>query len=304
MSVSTVDKSICKRSMDCKVSSSQVCTFLCYRISLTRTPNVLVSSGAWTVSQLVNVKLNSVTFEDILTKTQSKVTSSWTSQTCSTSITSGGTLSSLQQNNCSFSSSSTKQALFSNSSSLCIGAVKSIFYTVQHEATAAGTITAILADVVVTDVPLTYRDEATQLHQSFGIKYVSVNSEGKSSDNGNLVTRARSGNPGYILGKPVLYGFANSTKTIDELISGLTAPISTASNVCPTSTSTIVKNPTAFGYDSVTGCTMHLTRQQLIDFCCTGAPGTCLDNSVYSVKEQSPYTSSTGRPYFLNFTQG
>ena len=107
------------------------------------------------------------------------------------------------------------------------------------------------------------------------------------------------------MGFPVLYGFANGTKLIKELTTGLTVPTSTSSNVCPEDYSSVTTTSTSFGYDSITGCSMNLNRQQLINFCCTGAPGTCLDNSVIQNIQNSPFVSSTnGRPYFLNFTNG
>jgi hypothetical protein len=107
------------------------------------------------------------------------------------------------------------------------------------------------------------------------------------------------------MGAPVLYGFPNGSSFINELLTGMTVPVSTSTNVCPTSVSEIVDTVTSFGYDSITGCSMNFNRQQLIDFCCTGAPGTCLDNSVIQTIQSSPFIDkSNGHPFFLNFTDG
>jgi hypothetical protein len=72
------------------------------------------------------------------------------------------------------------------------------------------------------------------------------------------------------------------------------------------SSSAVASISTAFGYDTMTGCTVTLTRSQLKDFCCTGASsGTCLANSFSTDISESPYISvSSGLPYFLNFTAG
>ena len=62
--------------------------------------------------------------------------------------------------------------------------------------------------------------------------------------------RLRSGNPGYVIGLPVLYGFLNSNyDTIEELVVGFTVPSSFApynpespklfgKSICPTSSYT------------------------------------------------------------------
>jgi hypothetical protein len=107
------------------------------------------------------------------------------------------------------------------------------------------------------------------------------------------------------MGAPVLYGYPNGTSFISELVTGMTVPVSTSTNVCPTSVSEILDTATSFGYDSITGCSMNFNRQQLINFCCTGAPGTCLDNSVIQTIQSSPFIDkSNGHPFFLNFTEG
>jgi hypothetical protein len=105
---------------------------------------------------------------------------------------------------------------------------------------------------------------------------------------------------------PVLFGALNATvDVVNQLETGMTLPAVGSSMACPNSFEDIVKIPLKFGYDSISGCLMHLSRQELKDFCCTGASGSCLDNSKTSQLRDSLYVNeATGRPYFLNITAG
>lgn len=117
------------------------------------------------------------------------------------------------------------------------------------------------------------------------------------------IVRVRSGNPGYIQGLPVLLGQLNGS-VIAQTISGFSVPYSSQGN-CPRNDETVQQLPTAFGYDTLTGCTLSLTRSQLRDFCCTGASGACLARSFVSqVTTPSEYVNAgTGVAHFLNVSQ-
>ena len=64
--------------------------------------------------------------------------------------------------------------------------------------------------------------------QSFGVFFQSIYNTDRSADNGNLVTRLRSGNPGYLQSSSIIYGVPDSTNNtvtvISEFITGLTVP--------------------------------------------------------------------------------
>ena len=135
--------------------------------------------------------------------------------------------------------------------------------------------------------------------------------------------RERSGNPGYILGRPVLFGYAVNASTVAELVSGYTVPSAIAPydssypetfgrSVCPQQLS--YSNDTAqlqraagrsqvqFGYDSTSGCSVQLTRAQLLELCCAGS-GSCSGDT--GVTYTSTYSKpATGIPYFFEFTNG
>jgi hypothetical protein len=114
----------------------------------------------------------------------------------------------------------------------------------------------------------------------------------------------KSGNPGYRTGLPVLFGYQNSSNEIQEFVRGLTLQYPSQSSTCPVSS--VDKNfvPIGFGYDAVTGCVMKLSKEDLRSFCCTGASGSCLDGSGVGSIESSPFVSSIGIPFYLNFTEG
>lgn len=143
---------------------------------------------------MVNVQLNSIYFQDILTNEQTDITTDWLSNGCTTYSYSNSNVTDYvvtpSDSTCSFSSTATKRSILSNASLLCLGMVKSVEYIVNHASTADAEIESIRANVVITDVPMNWQDtQVVQFHQSYGIKYSSVNSDGLSSSNGNLVTR-------------------------------------------------------------------------------------------------------------------
>jgi hypothetical protein len=153
---------------------------------------LIVPLGAWTPSEMVNVQLDQVYFEDISTGGVSEITSSWNNNHCATKAYIPSTLSALQQpSTCSYSSTTTKTEFLASSARLfCLGMVKSVDYTVTHDTTAEAAVTSVVATVLLTDIPMnTMSNESTQFHQSYGIKFNSVNANGLSTNNGNLVKR-------------------------------------------------------------------------------------------------------------------
>lgn len=262
--------------------------------------DVLASSGAVSSTQVVGVSLASVEHVDWLSGESTDVTSSWTTLNCSTQSypTTTEDLQAMNASSCVFASPTTRTQLLT-AQAVCTNWIKQVSYRVLHQADAQAAIINITAEVVVTDVPISLA--SLQLSQSFAVDFSSVLTAGASSSNGNLVARQRSGNPGYLLGMPVLFG-SLATTVVNERIEGLTLPQSAVS--CPTSLSGRSLTTSSFGYDTLSGCSVRFTRQELKDFCCKGASGSCLDNADDSFLQDSPYVSSTGVPYFLNFTTG
>jgi len=188
--------------------------------------------------------------------------------------------------------------------------VTSVKYTVEHTSDGSSTITAVKAAVVITDVARDTAAKSEAVMQSFGVEFVSAAVTGTTSvGSGNLVTRAKSGNPGYLMGKPVLIGTlaapeAPSTlNTIAEVAEGLQVasslmPYSSAdpsafgTAQCPTSL-TGAQQTVGFGYDMASGCGLVLTRAQLKDLCCTNS------DECTPVSPSAYVHPTSGIPYFL-----
>jgi hypothetical protein len=131
-----------------------------------------------------------------------------------------------------------------------------------------------------------------------------------------LLRRYRSGNPGYLLGMPVLYADLSGT-VMAELVEGFTVPSAIAPydtnnpetfglSVCPSASSyssasgvSAGSTQVQFGYDLTSGCSVQLNRSALIALCCAGSGS----SSCGGLSGVSPYSdSSTGIPYFYEFT--
>lgn len=114
-----------------------------------------------------------------------------------------------------------------------------------------------------------------------------------------LLIRSRSGNPGYLLGKPILYGTlaGNYIDLEDDGLTILQPSLKTLAT-CPTE-STIddfLSESVKFGYDSVTSCIVSLNRSELKKFCCEGVTSCGPSNSIFS--------QSTGVPIYLTQVAG
>lgn len=147
----------------------------------------MVSTGIWTSNSMINVQLGSVLFEDYFTKAVSDQTATWKANHCSTSFSTGKYNATLEP--CSLSSSATKSAFMAASSTICVGFVKSVKYYVTHDTTSEATIKSVVADVTITDVPMDYHSTETMIDQVYGVQFYSVNKQGISNQNGNVVTR-------------------------------------------------------------------------------------------------------------------
>jgi hypothetical protein len=103
--------------------------------------------------------------------------------------------------------------------------------------------------------------------QQFCVSFKSTASTSRTSMAGNLMNRTRSGNPGYLTGKPVLAGYKRtqgSSKAISALYPGLTVmgPSKSGSCLDPLGEAVV-----GFGVDVRSGCTLSLSRAQLASMC-------------------------------------
>uniref|UniRef100_A0A7S1TPI6 Tectonic domain-containing protein n=1 Tax=Phaeomonas parva TaxID=124430 RepID=A0A7S1TPI6_9STRA len=153
----------------------------------------------------------------------------------------------------------------------CRYAVKSICYTITHDATA---IVNASATVVLTDIPTTAVDATTSMYyveQETTLEFGSTLAVTTSQN--NVIARTRSGNPGYIFGMPVLSGYLVATETdtgIRARVPGLTLPGSPFSLNCPADADVDdadFRTQVNFGIDARSGCKLSLTLAELEDFC-------------------------------------
>jgi len=272
-------------------------------------------TAAASVTAVTAVQLTSVKYQNPVTNALTDVTTDYKANTCTTayradkaaylaSATAGAAGTSCQFN--------TAAAADITNVPRCQNMVTSVVYTVEHSSDAAGTITAVKAAVVITDVTRDVSAVSLSVTQTFGVDFVATAVAGTTSNtSGNQVKRVRSGNPGYLMGRPVLIGTLAapvapaSLGTIAEVEEGLqvvsslmpydsTAAASFGTAKCPTSLAS-AHQTVGFGYDMTSGCELELTRAQLKDLCCTNSDE-C--NPVAPTAYADP---TSGIPYFLAF---
>ena len=92
-----------------------------------------------------------------------------------------------------------QQTKWDNSSSVCTNVLKRMVYNVRHNSTS---IVGITVDIETLDI----EQSTIELLQEFAVNFipVDVGDSHRSRDKNNMITRVRSGNPGYIFGAPTL----------------------------------------------------------------------------------------------------
>ena len=208
------------------------------------TPNVKPSStstvgttGGSTGSDFFNVTLNSVTYRDINTNAETAINLATFGETSWDSVT-----------------------------NICSNTLLDLSYTLTYDAD--GYLKNAIADITVTNLELSATTDTTFV-QTYSVLFENENSGAidTSTDKGNIIARSKSGNPGYLVGKPVLGGFlktVDSNQAIAISNRGITtlgfSPDGTCANVPTDSTIT-------FGTDQMSGCYLSVTRQELADIC-------------------------------------
>jgi len=269
--------------------------------------------GSALAGDLLAVRLQQVQYEDYGSGLLRNITSSWLAGGCVASTVSAASLSATSS--CG-QPSPRSLSLFSSLGGqglVCRGWLKAVTYTVRHSTAQPGTIEAVLAAITVTDLPVLPAAAGRQLErQSFSVQFVSSSNSQVSAANGNLDTRQRSGNPGYVVGKPVLFGHASTANKVVYPASGglqVPSPLSPfnaanpqgfGSGACPlTFNDTTGLTQVLFGRDMAAGCTARLSISELEAVCCQGSqycsPGT---------RQFSQLSDDSGVPFFLAFSPG
>ena len=181
----------------------------------------------------------------------------------------------------------------------CQNALRRVDFTVVHNGN--GALTAITADVVVTDVP----PEGEGTVQEFGVSFENEN----ALKAGSWLSESaqKSGSPGYRRGFSVLGGLkafetpgsATSKVAIEQFHNGLPMPGPGVDGFCdPSSTASV-----EFGASSASTCHVPLTLEQLRNFCGGSVAGvdyaTFLSNTRVALATEGrcpPAAGVAGRP--------
>ena len=146
----------------------------------------------------------------------------------------------------------------------CVNALKSLKYYVTYNQTS-------ILDVSVEVETIDVAQEAPKVKQSFAIEFVpiEVESSQRSYAKNNLITRTRSGNPGYIHGEPTLGARSHDgNEAASHVIAqkaGFTVMDTGVGGQC--SSSSHSGSTVGFAKDVFVGCTQSMTRQTLKEFC-------------------------------------
>ena len=266
----------------------------------------------------ISITISSLIYQDFVTTVKTLINSSNFTKDCTTIVGNNITYESYITNKCinpSIETINQFQSLIDTK--ICIAAIKEVIYTVNHQATAVGMITSVSADIIITDIPMPSKTlKAVTIAQSFGVLFLSNISNTITQTNGNIIKRKRSGNPGYLISKPLLFGTLiesvnTSISYIGEYINGLTYlssfsnynykdPSNSNKGNCPTKDNIQynIEKSINYGYDFITGCTISLNRTEIKNLCCQGS-------SSCQASDISEYSSiATGIPYIFNFTPG
>ncbi|UPQ99778.1 tectonic protein [Chloropicon primus] len=142
-------------------------------------------------------------------------------------------------------------------STTCSNVLKSLKYTIKHNGN--GVISAVEAEVLLTNVKAQAADLAS-LEQEFSVVF---EREGVTQS-----ARGKSGNPGYRVNYPVLFGVdttdAGTQKSaVSQFLAGLPMISMGAHGEC----STQHTRPLPYGSQSMGSCKMNFFREQLKKFC-------------------------------------
>lgn len=98
------------------------------------------------------------------------------------------------------------------SAQTCTNALKQLTYNIRYNHTSIVDISVELETIDIVDDP---SSASQQLQQMFAVNFIpaEVESSERSQEQNNLITRTKSGNPGYIIGSPALGAISPNSTT-------------------------------------------------------------------------------------------
>ncbi|KAL7549903.1 hypothetical protein ACHAWF_014595, partial [Thalassiosira exigua] len=152
---------------------------------------------------------------------------------------------------------------WSGGSSICSNALRRLTYSVRYNHTKIVDISAVIeADI---------EDVGEEHRQEFAVQFepVEFDPSRRSHERNNLIARIRSGNPGYVAGKPVLGGMSPNTNSTSSYViaqkAGFTVMDTGVGGQCASSSPT--GSTVGFGKNMIVSCTQPFTREELKKFC-------------------------------------
>eukprot|EP00904_Undaria_pinnatifida_P007560 jgi/Undpi1/3934/HiC_scaffold_16.g07302.m1 len=182
----------------------------------------------------------------------------------------GGAGASTVYSNCSMGGGSANvSTAVTNTTEGCKNALSSVCYTILHDG--EGSVTRVSAALVLTDIPVGIVASSQRFSVEFRLDETSdaFSALTQSQDLGNLVKRARSGNPGYLPGLPVLAGRLQSWGDYEYMAAGGSAGggglelMAGQGRGCEDVGTSAVE----FGYDGLGCCVLSLSRDALEQHC-------------------------------------
>jgi hypothetical protein len=171
---------------------------------------------------------------------------------------------------------------------VCINAVTEACYYVYYGV--GGVITKVIVDLTLTNI--TAAEPATAVRQGYSVEFLPAQVAADRSPS-TKVLRTRSGNPGYIVGLPVLNAeliTSSEGSAMNARVPGLKVYGSLRSPYCVESG--MLSEDVLFGEDLVTGCTLQVSYDNFTDLCSQTGPNVRDFQSATS-------TTATGIPKFL-----
>lgn len=151
----------------------------------------------------------------------------------------------------------------------CRNALLNVHYTLIHRTNSENNIVAAYVDLVLTDVPLAASNDDGKivLQQEYSVEFQDVSNSPRNL--ANLINRSKSGNPGYIYGRPVLAGHAiAATSQLDAVSPRARGLQLLGADNDGTCTDAATERVTlSFGVDMRSGCLLQLNYSQVQDFC-------------------------------------
>jgi tectonic-1/3 len=156
--------------------------------------------------------------------------------------------------------------------STCMGALLGVAYAIYHNG--SGLVERVDAAVTIGNLSSSSLNNSVAAAQSFSVRFVSMATITRSLERGNIQSYERSGNPGYLMHRPIRVGVLETstddslkrTPVVSEMIGGLSLP---GLGDCFTSSFSL---PVLFGEDSQWSCSLVFNASSFKSFCESDSP--------------------------------